>query len=292
MSFHGPTPTKFGRIASPAPMQLHRLHVAAPPETLKEVSWTVPIPVLDQEDLFKQGIDTSQVVPGAMKVDALGSCTCNAGTAHLAERWAAAGKDLTGVKIQGAASRAAGPGAAAVIALSETNAVEDEEFAIMLYHLVTDQTGDPASEWPPADTGSSGYYVCTELEKQGLARTYKTASGVLGALSLLQSGTVMQGSPWFNSWFQADVQGFVDGDGSAEALEAALESGVAGGHETLQTGIPQLALTSSGHVDLQNTVIEVRNSWSAAFGLAGSYKLHASTLDYLAAYVDYKAIVI
>jgi hypothetical protein len=285
--FEGLTPTKFGRVQSVAPMQLHRLHVSAPSATLREVSWTVPIPVLDQEDLFAQGIDTSQLVPGAQKVDALGSCTCNAGTGHLAERMAAVGHELAGLGI--ASSTGAG---GATLDLRHPDAKTAEEFAILLYHLVTDQTGNPASEWPPTDCGSSGYYVCTELEKQGFASTYKTGAGVLGALSLLQAGTVMQGSPWFNAWFKPDSQGFVDCDGSVDAFMAALESGVAGGHETLQTGIPQFAVTSSGQVDLQNTVIEVRNSWSVNFGLAGSYRIHASTLDLLSAYTDYKAIVI
>jgi hypothetical protein len=291
MSYDGPTPTKLGRVQSVPPMQLYRLHVAVPPETLKEVSWTVPIPVLDQEDLFKQGIDTSALVPGAQKVDALGSCTANAGTGHLAERWTAAGRDLAAVKVDEAVSPVLGY-AAGVTSLSPTSAKADEEFAIFLYHMVTIQTGDPATEYPPTDCGSSGYHVCTELEKQGIATSYKTGSGVLGALSLLQAGTVMQGLPWFNAWFTPDAQGFVDGDGSADALEAAIESGVAGGHETLQTGIPQLAVTSTGQVDLQSTVIEIRNSWSASWGLAGSYRIHASTLDYLAAYADFKAIVV
>ena len=284
MSYEGVTPTKFGRVQSVPPMQLHRLHVAAPPVALKEVQHAVPVPVLDQEDLFAQGINVSGLVPGAQNVDALGSCTCNAGTAHLAERWAAAGKDPSAITLKGAPSH---------LSVSGANAATTEEFAIFLYHLVTDQTGDPASEWPPADCGSSGYYVCAELEKQGLASTYKTGAGVLGALSLLQAGTVMQGAPWFNAWFTPDAQGFIDGDGSAGSVQAALDSGVAGGHETLQTGIPQLAITSAGTVDLQNTVIRVRNSWSPDWGpLGGDYLIHASTLDYLAQYADFKAVVV
>jgi len=277
--YEGLTPTKFGQVASPAPLQLHRLHVTAPAAQLREVEHQVPIPVLDQEDLLKQGIDTSQLVKGALKVDALGSCTCNAGTAHLAERMAAAGKDsadLGGI----------------TLAPGSTSAVVAEQFAILLYHAVTDQTGSPASEWPPTDCGSSGYYVCSELEHLGYASTYKTGSGVLGALSLLQSGTVMQGLPWFKAWFEPDSQGFIDGDGSVDAFMAALDSGVAGGHETLQTGIPQLAVTSSGQVDLASTVIRVRNSWSAAFGLSGDFLIHASTLDLLSAYADFKQIVV
>jgi hypothetical protein len=279
--YEGLTSTKFGRTQSVPPLQLHRMHIPGP-APLREVQHEIPIPVLDQEDLGAQDIDVSQLVPGAVKADALGSCTCQAGTAHLAERLAAAGKPLHDAYLQ--------PADHGVMLADD--AKQAEEFAIVLYHLVTDQTGNPASEWPPTDCGSSGLYVCEELERLALASSYKTASGVLGALSLLQSGTVMQGAPWFRSWFQPDSQGFVDGDGSVDAFMAALNSGVAGGHETLQTGIPQLAMTSAGTVDLQNTVIRVRNSWSTAFGLTGDYLIHASTLDLMSQYVDYKAIVI
>jgi len=282
--FAGPTATKFGRIQSTPPMQMDRLvvHDGSP---LREVEHEIPIPVLDQEDLFAQGIDTSKLIPGAQKVNALGSCTCNAGAAHLAERYIAAGKSLADTAFHHL------PSGAQTWPLSG-NAVQDEEFAIVLYHLVTDQTGDPASEWPPSDVGSSGIYVCDQLERMGLAATYKSGSGVLGALSLLQSGTVMQGAPWFNSWMNPDSEGFIDGDGSLGAFWAAVASGVAGGHETLQCGIPQLAQAASGTVDLQQTVIKVRNSWSAAFALGGDYLIHASTLNYLAQHVDYKAIVV
>jgi hypothetical protein len=102
----------------------------------------------------------------------------------------------------------------------------------------------------------------------------------------------MQGGPWFNSWFKPDSNGFVDGDGSIEALQAAIKSGVAGGHETLQHGIPQIAQASDGSVELQNTYIKVRNSWSMQFGVDGDYLLHASTLSYLGRHYDYKTAVI
>ena len=251
---------------------------------LKEVEHDIPIPVLDQEDLTAQGIAVSTIVTGAQNADALGSCTCNTGTAHLAERWVAAGKDLAAVKLTGAA--------AGLMSLSAADSRVDEEFAIVLYHVVTDQTGDPSQEWPPTDCGSNGLYVCQELITQGRATSYKSAPNVTGALSLLQTGTVMQGGPWFNSWMNPDANGFVDGDGSYAAVQAAIKSGVAGGHETLQRGITQLAQNADGSVDLANTVIRVRNSWSTQFGLGGDYLLHASTLDYLARYYDFKAIVL
>jgi hypothetical protein len=280
--YAGTTSTKFGQFAVAEPLRFDLLafHDDTP---LKEVEHDIPIPVLDQEDLHKQGIDVTKLVPGAADTDALGSCTCNTGTAHIAERWAAAGKDLSGLKLTG------GTGA---ITMSATDSTADEEFAILLYHLVTDQTGVPSQEWPPTDCGSNGLYVCQELIAQGFAASYKSASNVTADITLLQSGSVMQGGPWFNSWMTPDSNGFVDGDGSYEAMRAALNSGVAGGHETLQHGIPQLALASNGSVDLAHTVIKVRNSWSTQFGLNGDYLLHASTLNYLLKYYDFKAVVL
>lgn len=281
--YQGPTRTKFGQfaVAEPLRFDLLEFHDGSP---LKEVAHDIPIPVLDQEDLQAQGIEVSTIVTGAQNVDALGSCTCNSGTAHLAERWVAAGKDLAAVKLTGGAD---GP-----MSLSGGDARADEEFAIVLYHVVTDQTGDPAQEWPPTDCGSNGLYVCQELITQGLAASYKSAPNVTGALALLQTGTVMQGGPWFNSWMTPDANGFVDGDGSYAAVQAAIKSGIAGGHETLQHGIPQLAQAANGAIDLARTVIQVRNSWSTKFGLGGDYLLHASTLNYLSRYYDFKAVVL
>jgi len=280
--YQGTTSTKFGQVsvAEPLRFDLLEFHDGSP---LKEVEHDIPIPVLDQEDLHKQGIDVTKLVPGAQDADALGSCTCNTGTEHIAERWAADGKDLSGLKLTG------GTGA---IAVSGTDATADEEFAILLYHVVTDQTGNTSQEWPPTDCGSSGLYVAQQLITLGFAASYKSAPNVTGALSLLQTGTVMQGGPWFNSWMNPDSNGFVDGDGSYEAVRAAMKSGVAGGHETLQRGITQLAQSSNGSVDLANTVIKVRNSWSTQFGLNGDYLLHASTLNYLVKYYDFKAVVV
>jgi hypothetical protein len=280
--YEGPTRTKFGQIAVAETLRfdLLEIHDKSP---LKEVTHAIPIPVLDQEDLHAQGIDVTKLVPGAQDTDALGSCTCNTGTAHIAERWAAAGKDLAGLKLAGGAGQ---------VTMSATDAVADEEFAILLYHLVTDQTGQTSQEWPPTDCGSTGLYVCQELISQGFAASYRAAASVTGALSLLQTGTVMMGGPWFNAWMNPDSNGFVDGDGSVAAIQAAIKSGVAGGHETLLHGIPQIAQAADGTVDLPNTVLRVRNSWSAKFAQSGDYLVHASTLNYLARHFDFKTVVI
>lgn len=284
--YEGATRTKFGRNHRTPKLDPERTLFHSE-EQLKEVNWDIPIPVLDQEDLFKQDIEVSQFIPGAVAVDALGSCTAQSSTAHTAQMSVAAGKDLESleVKLGGKVWRMA-PSSAS------NSSVVNEKWAIVFYHVDTDQTKDPSTEWPPTDCGSDGESCCQMLVKQKLAKNFIVPTNIQGALLALQKGTVMQGAPWFNSWMSPDSDGFVDGDGSVEALKAAIQSGVAGGHETTQRAIVQLAQTKVGAIDLQKTVIKVRNSWSEDFGLQGDYLIHASTLDLLGHYVDYKQIVV
>ncbi|HET6909070.1 MAG TPA: hypothetical protein VFH54_07015 [Mycobacteriales bacterium] len=232
-----------------------------------------PLAVLDQEDLLSQGIRTSKLVPGATDVDALGSCVFNATTAHLST--------VIGVEAFRTVTGADG--------YSDT--VRAEEYAIRLYHETTDLTGDPSSEWPPADCGSSGLFVCKELEAQRVIAGHKTAVGADNLVSLMQAGTVIVGQPWFQSWFNPDSEGFVDGDGTASALEASINSGVAGGHETCIAAVERLAFTTAGLVDPFGTVLRVRNSWASSWGDHGSYRIHASTYVMLGGYCDFRQMV-
>lgn len=272
MSYTGTTPTKFGRHAIAEPFRPDRLHLYHG-EPLRVVDHEPPVPVLDQEDLLAQGIHTSQLVAGAQDVDALGSCVPNAGTVSLGERRKAAGLALPD-------------------GLSTTDAAASEAWAIRLYHTVTDQTGDPSTEWPPTDCGSSGLYVCTELEQMGLCSGHQTASDIHSLVSLLQAGTVIVGGPWFYAWMAPDAQGFVDGDGSVEALESAIDSGVAGGHETCVAAVERLVVDRMGVIDADQSHVRVRNSWASAWGDHGSYRLHLSTYRLLWAHFDFRAFVV
>ena len=264
------TPTKFGRYAVAEPFRAATLHLWKG-EEIKAVDWEPPIPVLDQEDLLAQGIRTSELIPGAQDVDALGSCVCNAGTASLAERFhAARGRLPTGI--------------------SATDSVANECFAIELYHATTDLTGDPSQEWPPTDCGSTSLYVCTGLQRRGLISSYKSAATTEAVLSLLQTGTVIIGSPFFNAWMEPDVHGFVDGGGFFGDFQRTIESGVAGGHETCLTAIESVTPGRNGTVD--QAVIRVRNSWNSTWGDQGSYRLHLTTLRYLGANADFKQFIV
>lgn len=219
--------------------------------TLREVTWTPRIPVLDQERYLAQGIHTSKLLPGAGDVDALGSCTGNAGTAALsvaltAQQCTAAGLDLT-------------------------DAVAAEEFAIRLYAEATTQDEWLTEQWPPTDCGSSGLGVARALKARGLIDRYVHATSAEELCGLLQDGPVMVGMPWYQAFFEPNRRHFVDTRGWQR-------SAVAGGHEVCVIAIERLALTSVGMVDLTRTVLRIRNSWSAAWGDEGTFLIHASTL--------------
>lgn len=262
----------YGQYRVPEPPSMlaaTHLHDGRP---LREVDHEPRVAVLDQSDLLAQGIHTSQIVPGAQDVDGLGSCVFNAGTAALSNVL-----DADAFKAQTGAAY--------------DDAVAAETYAIRTYHAVTDLTGDSQSEWPPTDCGSTGLFLCKALEKSGVIRSHKTATGADNIISLMQDGGLIIGSPWFVDWEEPDAQGFIDGKGTDADLQAAIDSGVAGGHETHWSAIEKLALTATGKVDPAGTIIRGRNSWSASWGDGGSYRCHLSTFVQLAHYADWRLLV-
>ncbi|WP_330306251.1 MULTISPECIES: hypothetical protein [unclassified Streptomyces] len=252
-----PHHTKLGRHQVLDARSLEWLHEHAG-AVLKPASHTPRIPVLDQEDLFAQGIRVSQVVAGGKDVDALGSCTGNAGTAAVSlllddTEAKAAGLDLTGAK-----------GA--------------EEWAIGLYAEAT-ALDDADGRFPPVDTGSSGLGIAKALKRRGLVGHYRHATTATAVASLLQTGPVLLGVPWFRDWFEPDRHGFVDGGDWAS-------SPLAGGHEICVIALEQVVQDHAGRIEPGSTVIRFRNSWSRSWGDDGDGLMTLATYQALRRYID------
>lgn len=262
--------TRYGRIAvAEPPSSLTRMHMHDGTE-LKPVIHEIPIPTLDQEDLENQGINVAELIPGAKEVDALGSCVANATTAALSAILPDARLDAIGIT---------------------GNAVDDEEFAIRLYHELTMLTGNSSSEFPPEDCGSSGLYSCQYLEAHGIISGHKIAHGGESILSLLQEGPLIVGQPYLAAWEQPEAPGyFVDGDGSLETLYEQIKQGVAGGHETCVHGIDHIEYDEFGYLDPFKTTLIFRNSWGQ-WAAAGEAKIHLSTFVALGNYCDFRLLI-
>lgn len=264
--------SKFGRYQtpeSPRALLTAHFHQGGP---LRVVDHEPKVAVLDQEDLIAQGIDTSVLIPGAQKVDALGSCTANANTEALSNLLDQAHfYAVTGID-------------------HYEDTVGAEKFAIRFYHACTDQTGRTSEEWPPTDCGSSGPYIVKENERQNLCGGDVIAHGAQNIVSLMQSAGCLLGTTWLNAWMEPDAAGFIDGNGSSTTLQAQIKQGVAGGHELYLSAIEKLALTETGIVIPESTVLRIRNHWTPSWGDHGSARLHLSTIVALGQYIDIRQL--
>lgn len=261
----------FGQFAVPEPphnlafLHLHR------GERLDTTTDEPKCGVLDQQTLFAQGIDTSKIVAGAPRVNALGDCTANATIV-----------DMSNVLPEDEWCHFA-------TASSFEDVVGAECGAIRFYAEETHQTGTPGQEWPPTDCGSSGPYIVQELERLGLIKGQRIASGAQNIVSLMQHRGLLMGGPFLNAWMTPGPNAMVDGNGTATELALQLRQGVAGGHETRPSAIEKLTLTETGAVTAEKTVIRVRNSWGH-WGDHGSFRIHLSTLERLGRYYDFRQV--
>jgi hypothetical protein len=230
-------------------------------EPIKPAEWVPKVPVLDQEDLLAQGIHTSQLFEGVEDVDALGSCTANSATClisilHTPEELAAAGLDVTD------------PAAA-------------EKWAIGLYSDAThrDQWHDAA--WPATDCGSSGLGVAKALRHRGLIDQYGHATTAEELCRDLQNGPVLMGMPWRSAFFEP-----VGSSALLDDIPGWETSPVAGGHEVCIVALEDVASDATGGLDYARTILRIRNSWSASWGDAGSFRMSLAVYQTLRDEID------
>lgn len=260
--------SRYGRVHEPEPLSsLSRLHFHTG-GALRAIAYDPTIPVLDQENLIAQGIDTSLLIPGARKVNALGSCVANATTAAL--------------------SALLSPYTLAQLGLT-SDAADVEQFAITLYHGITSQPGS-AAEWPPTDHGTSGLAACTYLERQQVITGHHIAHDAQGIVSLMQHSGLIVGQPYLNVWEEPGPDHFIDGDGSVATLQEQLRRGVAGGHETYWAAVEQVGFDEHGRVDPFRTIIRFRQSWGLSWGDQGNAYAHLSSFVALGRWCDFRAL--
>ncbi|WP_330339425.1 hypothetical protein [Streptomyces sp. NBC_00557] len=229
------------------------------PAKLKPAEWLPKVPILDQSNLDAQGIDVTQLLPGAPPAKELGSCTGNGATYALSAL-------LDAPRLE-------------EIGLSTSDSKAGEQFAIRWYSGGTheDQWRDVA--YPATDCGSSGLGVARYGKARGWFDGYRTATTALGVASALQSGGLLFGLPWHRAFFEPDHNGFIDVAGWER-------SPVDGGHEVYAAVLESVRLTSGGDLDLDRTVVALPNSWNTSWGIDGWFRMRLSTYQTLRREVD------
>lgn len=252
------TPGHLGRhqVLDPRSLAYRRPYDGQP---LRVSEWEPRIPVLDQQNLVAQGIRTSESYGLDDDLDALSSCTGNAGTALLS------------VLLSKNQATAAG--------LDTDDAAAAEHFAIGLYADATSKDQWQDAVWPTQDVGSSGLGVAKALHARGLIDQYGHATTAHELCALLQTGPVLLGMPWHAAFTQADTDGFIDSDPDWDT------SPLEGGHEVCVTALESVAL-NDGDLMPEHTVLRFRNSWGS-WGDHGDGRVRLSTLIELLDEIDF-----
>lgn len=136
--------------------------------------------------------------------------------------------------------------------------------AMSVYELAT-ALDDIPGQYPPTDTGSSGLAAAKALLQKGWITSYQHAFSVEEALSALQVTPIIIGVNWYEGFDRPDFHGLVKIAGQ-----------VRGGHEIEVLGF---------HVypNLEDSVMEIENSWGAAWGRYGRFFMQVRTFRRLMA---------
>jgi hypothetical protein len=236
-------------VLDPRSLAYRRRYTGDP---IRPVEWTPKAPVLNQQNLIAQGIRTSELFPGTDDVDALGSCTANAATALISVL------HDTATLVE--------------VGLDVTDPAACEAWAIGLYSDATHRDQWLEDAWPSVDCGSSGLGVAKALRSRGLIDQYGHATTGEELCTLLQTGPVLMGMPWYSAFSDADSTryGFID------ALPGWLSSPLEGGHEVCLIALESVAFDGDT-LDPDRTVLRFRNSWSTAWGDRGDGRLRLAT---------------
>jgi hypothetical protein len=144
-----------------------------------------------------------------------------------------------------------------------------EDDALDFYKLATTLDNIDGS-YPPDDTGSSGLAVCKAARKLRLISRYTHAFTMTAALNALQSGPVITGFNWYESFDDPKADGTVS---------ISKHAAVRGGHEVQPFGVT--IVRRAGQVDMGRSKVHLWNSWGTGYGVGGAFAMSLATWDRL-----------
>lgn len=136
----------------------------------------------------------------------------------------------------------------------------DEAEAVTLYSAATKLDAYSGS-YPPDDTGSDGLSVAKAAKNAGLISGYTHAMSLDAVITALQTGPVITGVNWYDSFDSPDASGRVS---------ISKDATVRGGHEFEIVG-----------VDVADKTLRAVNSWGAGYGDAGYFTFEYGDYDRL-----------
>jgi hypothetical protein len=138
----------------------------------------------------------------------------------------------------------------------------NEAEALRIYSAAETIDGD--GPYPPNDNGSSGLSVAQAAKAAGLISGYTHCLAVTAMVSALQSGPVIIGINWYDSFDRPDK--------SSGLISVSPNAYVRGGHEVLVRG-----------VDVTSQRFHADNSWGTSYGVNGSFQFSWATMSRLLA---------